>query len=202
MKQETTNKIAEIFAAQLAAANAKATPKFTGATGAKKAEEPAKPQPQPTPKPAPAQPKQIAPTTPPPAPKQPQPTPAPELSQLTFDDLMKETCSPVTFAITKAAEALQTPAKSNATAPLIVVEYSPKSFAVFGATGEETKAVKDQLAQLGGSYNPRLNYEGGKRQGWIFPNYRRQAVNAALSALQQQVGKATGRESNSITPVI
>lgn len=45
-----------------------------------------------------------------------------------------------------------------------VVEYSEKAIAVFG----DTKAVKDQLKELGGRFNPALKYNGEKRSGWIF----------------------------------
>lgn len=47
---------------------------------------------------------------------------------------------------------------------LDIVDYSEKAIAVFG----ETKAIKDQLKELGGRFNPSLNYNGGKRAGWIF----------------------------------
>lgn len=45
---------------------------------------------------------------------------------------------------------------------LDIVDYSEKAIAVFG----ETKAIKDQLKELGGRFNPSLNYNGGKRAGW------------------------------------
>lgn len=47
---------------------------------------------------------------------------------------------------------------------LEIVDYSEKAIAVFG----DTKAVKDQLKELGGRFNPSLNYDGEKRAGWIF----------------------------------
>lgn len=45
-----------------------------------------------------------------------------------------------------------------------VVDYSEKAVAVFG----DTKAIKEQLKELGGRFNPSLNYNGKKRAGWIF----------------------------------
>lgn len=47
---------------------------------------------------------------------------------------------------------------------LEIVDYSEKAIAVFG----DTKAIKDQLKELGGRFNPSLNYNGEKRSGWIF----------------------------------
>lgn len=46
-----------------------------------------------------------------------------------------------------------------------MVEYSPKSVAVFG----ETKSIKDELRAMGGSFNSRLTINGKKIAGWIFP---------------------------------
>lgn len=45
-----------------------------------------------------------------------------------------------------------------------IVEYSEKSIAVFG----NTKPIKDVLNDLGGKFNWYLNYNGGKKPGWIF----------------------------------
>lgn len=47
---------------------------------------------------------------------------------------------------------------------LEIVDYSEKAIAVFG----DTKAIKDQLKELGGWFNPALKYNGEKRAGWIF----------------------------------
>lgn len=47
---------------------------------------------------------------------------------------------------------------------LEMVDYSEKAIAVFG----DTKAIKEQLKELGGRFNPSLNYNGEKRAGWIF----------------------------------
>ncbi len=56
--------------------------------------------------------------------------------------------------------------KDNTTTPeLEIVDYSEKAVAVFG----DTKTIKDELKSIGGKFNPRLNYNGGKRAGWVFP---------------------------------
>lgn len=47
---------------------------------------------------------------------------------------------------------------------LEIVDYSEKAIAVFG----DTKAIKDQLKELGGRFNPALKYNVEKRAGWIF----------------------------------
>ena len=54
--------------------------------------------------------------------------------------------------------------ESVAVEGLEVVDYSEKAIAVFG----DTKAIKEQLKELGGRFNPSLNYNGEKRAGWIF----------------------------------
>lgn len=54
--------------------------------------------------------------------------------------------------------------ESVAVEGLEVVDYSEKAVAVFG----DTKAIKEQLKELCGRFNPSLNYNGEKRAGWIF----------------------------------
>lgn len=54
--------------------------------------------------------------------------------------------------------------ESVAVEGLEMVDYSEKAIAVFG----DTKAIKEQLKELGGRFNPSLNYNGEKRAGWIF----------------------------------
>lgn len=46
-----------------------------------------------------------------------------------------------------------------------IVDYSEKAVAIFG----DTKAIKDQLASLGGRFNMYLTLNGKKCAGWIFP---------------------------------
>ncbi len=62
----------------------------------------------------------------------------------------------------QAAEATETaePVTGNYT----IVEYSEKSVAIFG----DTKAIKKQLAALGGRFNMYLALNGKKCAGWIF----------------------------------
>ena len=71
---------------------------------------------------------------------------------------------------------------------LEIVDYSEKAIAVFG----DTKAIKEQLKELGGRFNPSLNYNGEKRAGWIFS--KKQADKAkelitpmALPALPEEI---------------
>ena len=45
-----------------------------------------------------------------------------------------------------------------------IVDYSEKSFAVFG----NTIAIKDKLKELGGKYNANLKRDDEKEPGWIF----------------------------------
>ncbi|MDF9831201.1 fusion protein [Parabacteroides sp. PF5-6] len=58
-----------------------------------------------------------------------------------------------------------------------IVDYSEKAIAVFG----ETRPIKDQLKALGGRFNPRLSYKGGKRAGWIFATTKRAELNNVLN---------------------
>ena len=50
--------------------------------------------------------------------------------------------------------------KANCT----LIEYSPKSVAVFG----DTEPIKNDLRAMGGSFNSRLTIHGKKIAGWIF----------------------------------
>lgn len=60
---------------------------------------------------------------------------------------------------------------------LEVVDYSEKALAVFG----DTKAVKEQLKELGGRFNPSLNYNGEKRSGWIFSKKQADKVKELIT---------------------
>lgn len=59
-----------------------------------------------------------------------------------------------------------------------MVDYSEKSIAVFG----DTKAIKDQLKELGGRFNPSLNYNGEKRAGWIFSKKKADEVRTLMAS--------------------
>lgn len=64
---------------------------------------------------------------------------------------------------------------------LEIVDYSDKAIAVFG----DTKAVKDQLKELGGRFNPSLNYNGEKRAGWIFSKKQADKVKELTAPTEQ-----------------
>lgn len=57
-----------------------------------------------------------------------------------------------------------------------IIDYTEKSIAVFG----DTKSIKDDLKALGGRFNSRLNYNGEKAAGWIFPIHLRCEVEELL----------------------
>lgn len=59
-----------------------------------------------------------------------------------------------------------------------VVDYSEKAVAVFG----DTKAIKEQLKELGGRFNPALNYNGEKRAGWIFSKKKADEVRNLMAS--------------------
>lgn len=65
---------------------------------------------------------------------------------------------------------------------LEIVDYSEKAIAVFG----DTKAVKDQLKELGGRFNPSLNYNGEKRAGWIFSKKQADKVRELLAPAKSE----------------
>lgn len=61
---------------------------------------------------------------------------------------------------------------------LEMVDYSEKAIAVFG----DTKAIKEQLKELGGRFNPSLNYNGEKRAGWIFSKKKADEVRNFMAS--------------------
>lgn len=65
---------------------------------------------------------------------------------------------------------------------LEIVDYSEKAIAVFG----DTKAIKDQLKNLGGRFNPALNYDGEKRAGWIFSKKQADKVRELLAPAKSE----------------
>lgn len=65
---------------------------------------------------------------------------------------------------------------------LEIVDYSEKAIAVFG----DTKAIKDQLKDLGGRFNPALNYNGEKRAGWIFSKEQADKVRELLAPAKSE----------------
>ena len=72
---------------------------------------------------------------------------------------------------------------------LEIVDYSEKAIAVFG----DTKAIKEQLKELGGRFNPSLNYNGEKRAGWIFSKKQADKVRELLApAKTEEADETTG----------
>lgn len=63
---------------------------------------------------------------------------------------------------------------------LEIVDYSEKAIAVFG----DTKVVKEQLKELGGRFNPSLNYNGEKRAGWIFSKKQADKVKELIAPIE------------------
>ena len=61
---------------------------------------------------------------------------------------------------------------------LEIVDYSEKAIAVFG----DTKAIKEQLKELGGRFNQSLNYNGEKRAGWIFSKKKADEVRNLMAS--------------------
>lgn len=45
----------------------------------------------------------------------------------------------------------------------------------------DTKAIKEQLKELGGRFNPSLNYNGEKRAGWIFSKKQADKVKELIA---------------------
>lgn len=72
---------------------------------------------------------------------------------------------------------------------LEIVDYSEKAIAVFG----DTKAIKEQLKELGGRFNPSLNYNGEKRAGWIFSKKQVDKVRELLAPIknEEEAGEIT-----------
>lgn len=72
--------------------------------------------------------------------------------------------------------------ESVAVEELEIVDYSEKAIAVFG----DTKAIKEQLKELGGRFNPSLNYNGEKRAGWIFSKKQVNKVRELLAPIKNE----------------
>jgi len=102
-----------------------------------------------------------------------------ELSNLTVSDILGENnsvnnsiyCSPSILDIPKVAKT------DEKTSNICFVNYSERSFAIFG----ETKQIKEKLKMLGGRFNPFLNYNGSKAAGWIFSKTHEAAVKKSLN---------------------
>jgi len=69
------------------------------------------------------------------------------------------------ICISRASETV-TPTNDQVVAcDYTIVGYSEKSVAIFG----DTKAIKEQLAAMGGRFNKYLTRNGQKSAGWVFP---------------------------------
>lgn len=58
-----------------------------------------------------------------------------------------------------------------------VIDYSEKAYAIFGNTYQ----IKDDLKDIGASFNPRLNYKGGKKAGWIIGKRKKDKLEQILN---------------------
>jgi hypothetical protein len=56
---------------------------------------------------------------------------------------------------------------------LVLIDYSEKSFAIFG----ETKKHKGKLKEFKAKFNPFLNFEGGKKPGWVISKKNADCIN-------------------------
>lgn len=77
----------------------------------------------------------------------------------------------------KAKKSSVKPEKVEEAKEVEIVDYSGKAIAVFG----DTKAIKEQLKELGGRFNPSLNYNGEKRAGWIFSKKQADKVKELIA---------------------
>jgi hypothetical protein len=73
-------------------------------------------------------------------------------------------------------------AAETVTGDYIIVDYSEKALAVFG----DTKPIKDDLKAMGGRFNPKLSYNGGKNAGWIFTKSKENELRNLLNIKQLQ----------------
>ncbi len=82
---------------------------------------------------------------------------------------------------TTEVKAIEVPAikVESSVSEIEIVDYSEKAIAVFG---EGTKAIKDQLIQLGGKANWHLKYKDGKKFGFIFSKKRAAELKTLLNA--------------------
>lgn len=81
---------------------------------------------------------------------------------------------------------------------LEIVDYSEKAIAVFG----DTKAIKEQLKELGGRFNPSLNYNGEKRAGWIFSKKQADKVRELLApSTEESKEEAAANEAHPLEEI-
>lgn len=81
---------------------------------------------------------------------------------------------------------------------LEIVDYSEKAISVFG----DTKAIKEQLKELGGRFNPSLNYNGEKRAGWIFSKKQADKVRELLApSTEESKEEAAANEAHPLEEI-
>ena len=93
------------------------------------------------------------------------------------DERKKEVLEKLSYYIPEEKEGAANVVEPVTAEGLEIVDYSEKAIAVFG----DTKAIKEQLKELGGRFNPSLNYNGEKRAGWIFSKKEADKVKELIS---------------------
>lgn len=93
------------------------------------------------------------------------------------DERKKEVLEKLSYYISEGKEGAAKEVEAVTAEGLEIVDYSEKAIAVFG----DTKAIKDQLKELGGRFNPSLNYNGEKRAGWIFSKKQADKVKELIT---------------------
>lgn len=93
------------------------------------------------------------------------------------DERKKEVLEKLSYYISEGKEGAAKEVEAVTAEGLEIVDYSEKAIAVFG----DTKAIKEQLKELGGRFNPSLNYNGEKRAGWIFSKKQADKVKELIT---------------------
>lgn len=84
------------------------------------------------------------------------------------------------ICISQAPKAEPDTANQSVTGDFTIVDYSERSIAVFG----DTKAIKEQLAALGGRFNKYLTQNRQKCAGWVFPKSKQAELLQLLNVNQ------------------
>lgn len=85
------------------------------------------------------------------------------------------------ICVSKVSTVLTDTTAQSATGDFTLVDYSEKSVAVFG----DTKAIKEQLAALGGRFNKYLTQNGKKCAGWVFPKSKEPELKQLINLDQE-----------------
>jgi len=83
--------------------------------------------------------------------------------------------------VSKASTVATHTPNHSATGDFTIVSYSEKSVAFFG----DTKAIKEQLAALGGRFNKYLTQNGQKCAGWVFPKSKEPELHQLIKVNQK-----------------